>query len=144
VTDSRKQLARTERISELENARLNALIADVVRIDARINEQQRQIAELQQLRDRTLTGDERYTVEMLTQNSVWTDGVDRSIEAIRTTIQSLQGERTKAQQLVMQQRSRVKGLETLLESLRFDVKSKAATEQMLIADEKALNDYVGR
>lgn len=144
MTDSRKQLARTERISELENARLNALIADVVRIDARINEQQRQIAELQQLRDRTLTGDERYTVEMLTQNSVWTDGVDRSIEAIRTTIQSLQGERTKAQQLVMQQRSRVKGLETLLESLRFDVKSKAATEQMLIADEKALNDYVGR
>jgi hypothetical protein len=72
------------------------------------------------------------------------DGIDRTITLIEDEVQTLQHDRSNAQQRVMEQRSRVKGLETLIESLRFDVDSEAATEQMLIADEKALNDYAGQ
>ena len=144
MSDSRKKLIRTQRIAGLEKTRLNALIADVVRIDAQINAHRQQINELRQRRDQTLSQQDRLTVELLNQNRIWMDGIDRTIAAIRAEIQKLSGERAEAQQLVMQQRSRVKGLETLLESLRFDVDSEAATEQMLIADEKALNDYAGR
>src|SRR6056297_1137290 len=143
MTASQKKLVRTQRIAALETTRLNALIADVVRIDAQINARHKRMGELREVRDREFSSGRSLTVEMLSQNRVWMDGIDRTIAAIEDEVQTLHQDRSHAQQHVMEQRSRVKGLETLIESLRFDVDSEAATEQMLIADEKALNDYAG-
>ncbi len=144
MTASRSKLVRSERIAALETTRLNALIADVVRIDAQINARHKQIRDLRDVRDREFSSGKTLTVEMLSQNRVWMDGVDRTIAAIEDEVQTLHNDRSNAQQQVIEQRSRVKGLETLIESLRFDVDSETATEQMRIADEKALNDYAGQ
>lgn len=144
MTDSKRKLARTRRIAGLETTRLNALIADVVRIDAQINNAAEEISRLMGIRDNAITRPEQFTIEMLSQNGVWMEGIDRTIAAMNQQIESLNTERETAQEKVLEQRTRVKGLETLLESLRFDVDSEVATEQMLLADEKALNDFAGR
>ena len=143
MSDLRKKLARTQRITKLENIRLTALVSDVVQIDAQLNACRAQVQEWISVRDQSFTNSDQLTVEMLSQNGVWMEGIDRTIAEIQEQIRTLLGEREQAQQRVLEQRARVKGLEKLLDSIRFDVESELATQQMLIADENALKDYAG-
>jgi chromosome segregation ATPase len=143
MSDTHKKLTRIRRIHHLEDCQLSALVAQVVRLDAVLNASRKQRGELIRTRDQSWASDHRPSLEMLTQNGVWVEHLDRAIATLEQSIRETEQQRQQAQQRVMEQRSRVRGLEILIDQLRFDLDSQAETEQMLIADENALNDFAG-
>ena len=141
MSDLKKKLQRMRRVHGLETSQLNVLVGDLARIDAKLAEQTSQLNELNSIKEQGLSASGDFSVEFLTQTGIWIEGVNRLIQLAWNAISNTESERKEARSRVMTQRTRVRGLEILIDQLRFEFNADAATQQMLLADENALNGY---
>ncbi|MCC9601999.1 flagellar FliJ family protein [Stieleria sp. JC731] len=139
---TQQRLKRTERICKVEVNRLNALIGKRNLIDHQINEIQKLIAELIDQRDQQTFGEGcRPTIEQLTQSHVWIEGLDEKISNQRSKGEELNQKREQMQAEVLAQRTRLRGLEILVDQLRIAVNTEQQTQQFTLADEQAIRDF---
>ena len=129
------------RIHSLESSQLNGLIGRLAQIDATLTALRQQMESLKEIQRQGLETHDHCSVEYLTQSSLWIDSVDRSMALVRDSIGTCQAERQEAHAKVLEQRTRVRGLELLIEQLRFEFEADVQTQQMLLADENALKNY---
>lgn len=141
MSELKTKLDRMNRIHALETSQLNVLIAELARIDAIMASHMQRLHDLEDVKRQGLEASATCSIEYLTQNSVWIDSLDRSIQLARDVIAKCAEERLQARSRVMDQRTRVRGLEILIDQLRLDFEADAATRQMLMADDNALNKY---
>lgn len=141
MSEIRKKLERVRRIHSLETSQMNVLIGDLARIDRQLASHFERLHELELIKQQGLATTQHYSIEFLTQTSLWIDSVNRSILLARDVISKCQSERRDAQGRVMEQRTRVRGLEILIDQLRMDFDADEMTQQMLMADENALKNY---
>lgn len=141
MSELAKKMQRMQRIHSLELNQLNILIGDLARVDAELASQRKHLAELQSMKEQGLAATDRFSVELLTQSNVWIDSVNRSIALANDIVAKCKAERDEAHSRVMHQRTRVRGLELLIDQLRLEFDADAETQQMLLADENALKKY---
>lgn len=141
MSQSKKKLDRMQRVRALEENQLNVLIGDLARIDAELASHRTHLADLEAMKEKGLATTHRFSVELLTQNSVWIDSVNRSIRLAREIIHKAEEERQEAQTRVLDQRTRVRGLELLIDQIGLEIDADLETQQMLMADENALKNF---
>ena len=138
------RLKRTIRICGVEENRLNVLLGQRNLLDKDIHDSQSRIAELIRQRDHQQIGTgNRVTIEQLTQCHTWMDGLDVKVHAESQRRDALLQQREKLQVKIVTQRSRLKGLEMLVDQLRLSLLSEQQAEQNLLADEQAIREYAG-
>ncbi|MCD0459814.1 flagellar FliJ family protein [Roseiconus lacunae] len=137
-----QRLKRTRRICSVEENRLNALIGKRNQIDTQIQSCVEQIKQLIRQRDHeTMLASRHPSLEQLTQTHVWIEGLDESIQQQQSHKQELQQQRDELQSEVLGQRTRVRGLEILVDQLQLAVKTEQQAEQFTLADENAIRDF---
>ena len=141
MSQSKKKLDRMQRVRALEENQLNVLIGDLARIDAELASHRTHLADLEAMKEKGLATTHRCSVELLTQNRVWIDSVNRSIRLAREIIDKAEEERQEAQTRVLDQRTRVRGLELLIDQIGLEIDADLETQQMLMADENALKNF---
>ncbi|MCA9136750.1 MAG: hypothetical protein KDB00_08325 [Planctomycetales bacterium] len=141
MSELSKKLERIRRIHTLETSQMNVLIGDLARIDAELASHFKRLNELQLIKHQGLVSTQLGSIELLTQNGIWIDSINRSIMLAHDIISKCQSERRDAQSRVMEQRTRVRGLEILVDQLRLEFDADAMTQQMLMADENALKNF---
>lgn len=134
---------RMRRVHGLESGRLTALVAEVVRIDTYRNRLADHRASLLRMRDASLSNENLSTIELRCQNNRWIDQINEQVITIDRKDAELQQLREQAQKRVMDQRAKVRGLEILVDQLKHEIRLEDESEQMLIADESALQDFQG-
>ena len=141
MSELKRKLERMRRIHALEANQLNVLIGDLARLDAVLASHQAHLAELEAMKQSSLATSERLSVELLTQNRVWIDSLNRSIQLAHDIIEKCKAERDVAQSRLLDQRTRVRGLELLMDQRKLEFDADIVTQQMLIADDHALEKF---
>ncbi|OYP32288.1 flagellar FliJ family protein [Rhodopirellula sp. MGV] len=139
---TQQKLKRTQRICKVETNRLNALVGKRNILDSQINAIRNNIAQLIRQRDQdSFASGTKPTLELLTQSHVWIDGLDEKINTEHERCRELQKQREELQSQVLQQRTRLRGMEILVDQLRLAVKSEQQAQQFTLADEQAIRDF---
>ena len=141
MSELKKKLDRIRRIHSLESNQLSVLIGDLARIDAELAAQREHLADLEQMKEQGLATTHRFSVELLAQNAVWVDSVSRSIALASEIVAQHEAEREDANARLLDQRTRVRGLEILMDQLTLDIDAELQNREMLVADEQALEKY---
>jgi hypothetical protein len=141
MIDVRKRLKRILRVHGLETSRLSVLVVELARIDRDLATQKAHVVEMQAIKEQGLSAYTDCSVEVLTQTGLWIDSVKRAITDALNRMAGTESKRQQAQSRVMDQRARVRGLEILMDQLRFELDADAETKMVLLADEHALKDY---
>ena len=141
MIDVQKRLKRIQRIHGLETCQLNLLVVQLAKADSDLAEQNRQVLEMYATKEQGLTDPSRCSLEMLTQNGRWIDSIHRAINVALKAVEETESKRRKLESKVLDQRGRVRGLETLMDQMRVALKADAETQTALMADENALKDY---
>ncbi|MEM6470747.1 MAG: hypothetical protein AAF802_14405 [Planctomycetota bacterium] len=129
------------RVHSLESNRLSALVAEVVRIDGERTRLARKRVDLLRTRDQSFSESSLGRVDFLYQNNVWIDRIDQLLNAVGQEIAELLNVRQEAQERVMEQRAKVRGLEKLIDQLVVEIRAEEEAEQIRNADESALKNY---
>ena len=141
MSELKKKIDRSRRIHSLETSQLNVLIGELARLDALLASHQERLDEFEALKRQGLEINQDCSIESLTQTNLWIDSIDRSIKIVREVLSKCESERAEARSRVMDQRTRVRGLEILMDQRRLEFDADAMTQQMLLADENALKKY---
>ncbi|WP_182868012.1 flagellar FliJ family protein [Rhodopirellula sp. JC639] len=141
MSELKKKIDRIRRIHSIESSQLNVLIGELARIDALLMSHRQRLEEFESVKRRGLEITQNCSIEFLTQTHLWIDSIDRSIKIVRDVIAKCEAERHEARSRVMDQRTRVRGLEILMDQRRLEFDADAMTQQMLLADENALKKY---
>ena len=141
MIDVQKRLKRIQRIHGLETCQLNLLVVQLAKADSDLAEQNRQVLEMYATKEQGLTDPSHCSLEMLTQNGRWIDSIHRAINVALKAVEETESKRRKLDSKVLDQRGRVRGLETLMDQMRVALKADAETQTALMADENALKDY---
>ncbi len=141
MSQLKKKIDRMRRIHSLESNQLTVLIGDLARIDAELAKQRKHHDELRQMKDEGLAATTHTSVELLTQNNIWIDSVNRSLALAAEIISKQEGERADANARMMDQRARVRGLELLVDQLKIEQDADEESQQMLSADDHAMKKY---
>ncbi|QEF97630.1 Flagellar FliJ protein [Stieleria maiorica] len=141
MSELKKKIDRIRRIHSIESSQLNVLIGELARIDALLASHRKRLEDFESVKRQGLEITRNCSIEFLTQTHLWIESIDRSIKIVRDEIDKCEAERREARSRVMDQRTRVRGLEILMDQRRLEFDADAMTQQMLLADENALKKY---
>lgn len=141
MTQTQSKCRRMRRVHSLESNRLSALVAEVVRIDGERTRLARKRVDLLRTRDQSFSESSLGRVDFLYQNNVWIDRIDQLLNTVGQEIAELLNVRQEAQERVMEQRAKVRGLEKLIDQLVVEIRAEEEAEQIRNADESALKNY---
>ncbi len=135
-----KRILRIQRLRALEESKLNSLAVELAAIESRLTKQTGQLVRLKSQIDETSTSASDHSVDKHAQTMIWITHLQSHANNLKREISETVLQRNETLNRAMEQKSKVRGWESLADRLSAEANSELEKLESLVADDRYLND----
>ena len=138
------KLARVRRLCEVDRSQLTAYVIELAKSEASLQQAQQQVTKTKDELHRASTEDLPASITARHQSALFANHLVQQLGNLQSTLVEVRELRDARMQSVIQQQTRIKGWESLIDKLNHELSLEQQKQDSLIADDRYLSNLAGR